>query len=208
MLPGSIVAGVLLLHLALFFLVNLRNVIRGSAARRGKEVYAEVERPKGPMMSLTALGTLAFFVEALAVVYLGFSGQLYEVLLPPRSSAPLESSVQVLGLAMMSAGFLTFVWSVIVRGRHSVSWEMPEDHALITSGPYRHVRHPSYLGYFLMFAGLPLAWLNPIALIPLFAIPGYAKIAVFEEELLTQRFGDEYRRYIESTGRFLPRLDR
>ena len=105
----------------------------------------------------------------------------------------------------MGVGFLVFIWSVVTRGRHSVSWEMSDEHALITWGPYRHVRHPSYLGYFLMFSGLLLTWLNLVALIPLVAIPGYAKIAVTEEELLKQRFGDAYMRYMESTGRFIPK---
>jgi protein-S-isoprenylcysteine O-methyltransferase Ste14 len=205
MLPGSIVAGVLLLYLALFFAINLQNVIKGSRMRRGKNAYAEVDRPGGLLMSLSALGTLAFFAEALFTVYAGFTGQVYLLVSAIQLEFPSASSVQVLGLAIMGAGFLVFVWSVIARGRHSVSWEMSDDHALITWGPYKYVRHPSYLGYFLMFTGLLLTWLNLVALIPLVAIPGYAKIAVTEEELLKQRFGDEYLKYMESTGRFIPK---
>ena len=205
MLPGSIVAGVLLLYLTLFFAVNLQNIIKGSRVRRGENAYAEVDRPRGLLMSLAALGTLAFFAEALLAVYAGFTGQVYLLVSALQLEFPSASSVQVLGLAVMGAGFLVFVWSVVARGRHSVSWEMSDEHALITSGPYRYVRHPSYLGYFLMFAGFPLAWLNLVALIPLVAIPGYAQIAVTEEELLKQRFGDEYLRYMESTGRFIPK---
>jgi protein-S-isoprenylcysteine O-methyltransferase Ste14 len=173
--------------------------------RRGKNAYAEVDRPGGLLMSLAALGTLAFFAEALLTVYAGFTGQVYLLVSVIQLEFPSASSVQVLGLAIMGAGFLVFVWSVIARGRHSVSWEMSDDHALITWGPYKYVRHPSYLGYFLMFTGLLLTWLNLVALIPLVAIPGYAKIAVTEEELLKQRFGDEYLKYMESTGRFIPK---
>ena len=56
-----------------------------------------------------------------------------------------------------------------------------------------------------MFSGLLLTWLNLVALIPLVAIPGYAQIAVTEEEMLKQRFGNEYLMYMESTGRFIPK---
>ena len=205
MLPGSIVAGILLLYLTTFFLVNLRNVIKGSRTRRNKKTHEEVERPRGLMMSMAALGTLAFFAEALMVVYVGLTGQVYRFIPVLQLEVPMGSSVQILGMAVMGAGFVIFVWSVIARGRHSVSWEMADDHALITLGPYRYVRHPSYLGYFLMFSGLFLTWFNLVALVPLVAVPGYAQIVVTEEGLLRQRFGEEYIRYMESTGRFIPK---
>ncbi len=108
----------------------------------------------------------------------------------------------------MGSGFFLFQWSVVARGMYSVSWAMGEDHRLVTWGPYRYVRHPSYLGYFLMFVGLLLTWLNPVALMPLMAIPGYVKVAATEEELLVMRFGEEYLKYQKAVGRFLPRLTR
>jgi protein-S-isoprenylcysteine O-methyltransferase Ste14 len=70
------------------------------------------------------------------------------------------------------------------------------------------VRHPSYSGYFLMFIGLALMVNNPAVLVPILAIFGYAGLVDAEERLLTARFGDEYRRYAEATGRFTPRLPR
>ena len=103
---------------------------------------------------------------------------------------------------------LFFACSVVARGRYAVSWGMTETHRLFTWGPYRHVRHPSYLGYFLMFFGLFLVWLNAIALIPLVAIPFYVRVSEKEEVLLVHRFGEEYLRYREATGLFLPRLRR
>jgi protein-S-isoprenylcysteine O-methyltransferase Ste14 len=106
----------------------------------------------------------------------------------------------------MALGFLLFIWSVVARGRYSLSWAMPRDHALVTWGPYRYIRHPSYMGYFLMFLSLPLIMLNPVALLPLTGIPGYLSVARREEELLIQRFGEEYRDYMDRTGGFLPRI--
>jgi len=44
-----------------------------------------------------------------------------------------------------------------------------------------------------------------LAMIPFIAIPGYIQITIIEEKLLEKRFGDEYRRYQQTTGRFLPK---
>ncbi len=195
----------MLLYLLAFFSINTHNVISGLRARKGMRTYTELERPKGLFMNLAALGTLVFFVEALLFVCLGLTGLgSYIRIRPFQLSFAHDLYVRAVGVVVMGAGFTVFVWSVVARGRYSVSWEMPEVHRLVTWGPYRFVRHPSYLGYFLMFVGLFLTWLNLVSLVPLMAIPGYVKVTVTEEEMLIQRFGDEYRKYRETTGRFLP----
>ena len=82
------------------------------------------------------------------------------------------------------------------------------EHAtLVTSGPYRWVRHPFYLGA----AGAMLA--NSLAMANGFvAATGALALALIaartrkEEENLILRFGDTYRDYMRRTGRFLPRL--
>ncbi|MFP3939717.1 MAG: methyltransferase family protein [Thermoanaerobaculia bacterium] len=82
------------------------------------------------------------------------------------------------------------------------------DHALVTTGPYRWVRHPLYTTGFLLFLGVGLmagSWF--LLLFTLLA--GVAiRFAVVpaEEEALVERFGDAYRRYMAGTGRLLPRL--
>jgi len=204
--PEAFFARVLLLYLLAFFSINVHNVIRGLRARKGMRAHAELERPKGLFMNLAALGTLVFFAEALLFVCLGLTGLgLHLRIRPLQLSFAHDLYVRAAGLVVMGAGFTVFVWSVVARGRYSVSWEMPDSQRLVTWGPYRFVRHPSYLGYFLMFVGLFLTWLNLVSLIPLMAIPGYVKVTAKEEEMLTQRFGGVYREYQETTGRFLPR---
>jgi protein-S-isoprenylcysteine O-methyltransferase Ste14 len=81
---------------------------------------------------------------------------------------------------------------------------MAEDHRLITTGPYALVRHPSYLGYFLMFIGFLFTAQIIVALAPLAAIPGYVSVVREEEEMLLMRFGDDYVEYAERIGRFIP----
>jgi protein-S-isoprenylcysteine O-methyltransferase Ste14 len=81
-------------------------------------------------------------------------------------------------------------------------------HELVTSGPYRWVRHPLYttaLAMFLSVGLLQASWIvllfSAVAalLIRLFVIPA-------EERQLLAKFGDRYRAYMQRTGRLLPRV--
>jgi len=132
-------------------------------------------------------------------------GLSYDLVLPvfiDLSSTQLEFG----GLLVMVLGYAIFLWSVNARGRYATSWQMPVDHKLVDWVPCRYVRHQSYLGYFLMFIGFLLLWNNALALIPLIAIPGYMVIIFHEEEILVARFREEYVKYQENAGRFLPKI--
>ena len=203
----TVVAVFLSVCLGVFFSVNLHNVLKVHGRRGEVKIYAEVERPSSFVVGVAAVGTAVYFLEALLYPILVFSG-LASALhsFPLGFQFPFIFYTQVLGLVLTSVGYFVFVWSVIARGRYAVSWEMPEDQRLVTWGPYRYVRHPSYLGYFLMFLGLFLLWPSLFALFPLLAIPGYYQAAFEEEKLLARRFGDEYVKYQKKTGRFLPRV--
>ncbi len=205
MLSYSLISSIVLFYLSIFLVVNLHNIIGVQRPKRGAKGAKDVARPGDLFLTLAALGTIAFFFEVSVFMFLGFLCP--DVLrMSPQLMFPLDSCVQVIGLALMGGGFLLFIWSVLARGRYSVSWHMPEDHRLVTWGPYRHVRHPSYAGYFMMFAGFCMTWLNALSLVPLVAVPGYLRLVDVEEELLVSRFGEEYRYYIDRTGRFIPRF--
>lgn len=208
MVPGFAASAALLGLLLLFFGVNLHNVVTGARARKGKASGAEAPRPSGLWATLASIGTISFFFEATVYGFLGLLGYgdpVQTVLVPIPG---LFGAVSVLGLALVAAGVLVFLWSVAARGRYSVSWEMPDDHRLVTWGPYRYVRYPSYSGYFMMFLGLTLMINNPAILVPILAVAGYAGLVDDEKRLLVARFDDEYRRYAEATGRVTPRLRR
>jgi len=171
------------------------------------KVYAEVEHPPGFVVSLAAVGTIVYFLEVLLYLFLTFIGLIYALHdFPFHFELPFILHTQIIGLVLTSVGYLLFIWSVIVRGRCAVSWEMPENQKLVTLGPYHYVRHPSYLGYFLMFSGLFFLWPNLFTLFPLVAIPGYFSLTFEEERLLVQRFSDEYVKYQRKTGRFIPKF--
>ncbi len=82
-----------------------------------------------------------------------------------------------------------------------------ESHTLVTSGPYRWIRHPIYTSYFGLALSLFLLttnWFVGLALLALSIL--LASRVEGEEALLLERFGDAYRAYMQRTGRFLPRL--
>jgi len=80
------------------------------------------------------------------------------------------------------------------------------DHRLIQHGPYRWVRHPMYSTFLLMGLGWFLLTANGLIGIPL--VIGIVLVVLSriqnEEEVLIDLFGDEYRDYMQITGRFLP----
>ena len=80
-------------------------------------------------------------------------------------------------------------------------------HKLVTSGPYRWVRHPLYTvgsAMFVAFGMMADNWF--IALLGMLAFIGMAIRTPKEEANLIEKFGDEYREYMKRTGRFLPKL--
>ncbi len=206
MLIEVVIAIFLFVCLVVFAFVNLHNILL-IKRNSGDKVYAEVEHSSSLMVGFAALGTVAYFLEVLTYMFLVFTG-LFNLLYvsPFYFRLPFAIYMQFLGLTLTLVGYFLFLWSVIVRGSYAVSWEMSENQKLVTWGPYRYVRHPSYLGYFLMFFGLFFLWPNLFTIIPLSAIPGYYRVTFEEEKLLIQRFGSAYLKYQKRTGRFIPKL--
>ncbi len=110
------------------------------------------------------------------------------------------------GLGVITAVLLIVVYrslgtnltdTVVTRARHT----------LVTTGPYRWVRHPFYVAYMLAVTADSIVTANWFL-----ALTGLATIALFvirtrtEEQKLVEPFGVEYRSYMERTGRFFPRL--
>ena len=87
--------------------------------------------------------------------------------------------------------------TVVTRARHE----------LVTHGPYRWVRHPFYVAFALAMVADSLVTANWFL-----AATGAVAIALItirtrtEEQRLIDRFGNQYRQYMERTGRFIPRL--
>jgi protein-S-isoprenylcysteine O-methyltransferase len=117
-------------------------------------------------------------------------------------------ALRLLGLAVALGGAALLAWASAVLGRYLVhEAAVFEDHALITSGPYRFVRHPIYSGYFALLLGSALGLLNVwLLLLWPVSLLGILLQARSEEDLLASKFGPAYQHYAGRTGQFVPRL--
>ena len=83
-----------------------------------------------------------------------------------------------------------------------------EGQKLVTDGVYRTLRHPIYAGMWLWGLAQPLLihnWIAGFALLVTFT-PLYLLRMPREEQMMLERFGEEYRAYMERTGKVVPRI--
>ncbi|HXX88551.1 MAG TPA: isoprenylcysteine carboxylmethyltransferase family protein [Candidatus Acidoferrum sp.] len=207
MLMETVTACFLLICLIVFFSMNLHNVLVVHEHSDKKPQQAEVDRPSGLIFNAVALGTVVYFFEAVSYSLLILTSSISVMSVVAFTvSDGLAFHAQIFGMLLTAFGYFLFLWSVATRGKYASSWAMRENHRLVTWGPYRLVRHPSYLAYFAMFIGFLFIWPTWLSLIPLIAIPAYYQVTLQEERLLERRFGEEYLKYQQKTGRFIPRI--
>jgi protein-S-isoprenylcysteine O-methyltransferase Ste14 len=121
---------------------------------------------------------------------------------------PLLDVVRWTGLGVGMLGLLLLVWVQHSLGsRFSATLRVRRDQNLVTTGPYRTVRHPMYTALILLWVGL--AVISASWFILLWVLLGASGIirtrAPLEEAMMLEAFGDTYREYMRRTGRFLPR---
>jgi protein-S-isoprenylcysteine O-methyltransferase Ste14 len=110
-----------------------------------------------------------------------------------------------IGLAVYLAGLALAVWARVYIGRN---WGMPMtqkvDPELVTTGPYRRVRHPIYSGIILAMIGTAIA-VSLYWLVAVVVLGGYfIYSATVEERYLAERFPDSYPGYKRSTKMLIP----
>jgi protein-S-isoprenylcysteine O-methyltransferase Ste14 len=98
-------------------------------------------------------------------------------------------------------------WSIVLLGRFfSRTVKIEQDHRLIVSGPFRWIRHPAYTGMLIMDTSIVLGlgtWAGALAMFIVVLLAALYRIRV-EEKALLEAFGDQYRAYMQRTGRLLP----
>ncbi len=116
--------------------------------------------------------------------------------------------IRWLGVALFVAGGVLRLWPVFTLGRQfSGLVAIQPGHKLVTTGVYRIIRNPSYLGLLVNALGWGLVFRSGIGvLLALLNIPPLVARIRSEERLLRSHFGKEYDAYCARTSRLLPGL--
>jgi len=120
---------------------------------------------------------------------------------------PLNSVIFAAGVLVAASGLWLFRQSHIELGKNwSISLDLREGHQFVTSGLYRHLRHPMYTSIFLCALGQALVvpnWIvGPANLVAFFVL--FAVRVQPEERMMAEKFGDQYRSYLAKTKRLIP----
>ncbi len=124
-----------------------------------------------------------------------------------RIDIPLPTAVvKILGWLIFLLGMFVFAWAAFYLRRAFFGNVEPVSDKLITTGPYRFVRHPLYLGMIIstvgLIVGLKSIW-GLVGVVVLF-IPTAIYRAKLEEGAMALRFGKEWDEYVKRTCFMFP----
>ena len=140
------------------------------------------------------LSLLATIAGAYALQELGGSENAAAVLKP-------------VGLVLLALGVFLRFWGIIhLKSQFTRHVTVREGDAIVSTGPYRKLRHPLYTGLFLIGIGMALYFTSPIAaglggLLLAFTLN---KRMQHEEALLVEKFGTEYEQWMKQRARLIP----
>jgi len=131
----------------------------------------------------------------------------FDALGAARFATPLQAPLWWGGVALMAFGMLLRWWAVrVLAQQFTVDVTIRPGHALVRAGPYRWLRHPSYTGLLLTFAGFGLAlgnWGSLLATTAPVVLALLWRIQV-EEAVLREAFPAQYPAYARTTKRLIP----
>ncbi|HHX45683.1 MAG TPA: isoprenylcysteine carboxylmethyltransferase family protein [Chloroflexi bacterium] len=150
------------------------------------EMLAERARPHADRRTwdtalLVAMGLamLAEYVTASLDVRLGWS-------------PPMPLGVRLAGLAVAAVGYdVILVWAMASNAFFVATMRIQSErsHTVVSSGPYRFVRHPGYLGTLLLHLGVPFLLASSWALIPGVVAAGVLVVRTAMEDRAARRAG-------------------
>ena len=109
-----------------------------------------------------------------------------------------------IGIVVMLVGFSLVIlgWKQI----HKEYWSLEEGQGrLVKIGIYNYIRHPQYIGFFLITLGMMLEWFTlPLIILYVLLLFLYYRLAKKEENDMEKEFGKEYTEYKKRTKMFIP----
>lgn len=145
-----------------------------------------------------AVQALAFFVASFGPQHIALDPLGTKALVEAAAVAVLMATA--IGLFFAAARAMGRNWSLVARTR--------EDHQLVQTGPFAHLRHPIYTALFLVMVAIAIAFGHTGRLLiaaPLYALGTWLRVSE-EERLLRAMFGADHDAYAARVKRFVPRL--
>jgi protein-S-isoprenylcysteine O-methyltransferase Ste14 len=172
----------------LYFRLRSRTTERLDRRQEGAFILATLR----PIGLVTLLAIIGFLAAPTSVAW---------------AAMPLPAALRWAGVALLPMGGALIVWTVSTLGPNLTDTVVTRrDHTLVTSGPYRFVRHPFYDSVACLIVGSGLVSANAVALFGgLLVVTLLVVRTRREEDRLVARFGEAYAGYMRRTGRFVPR---
>ncbi len=123
-------------------------------------------------------------------------------------SIPLPLWGICVGTFLGVCGMAFLIWVHVHLGRlWSANLQVGNDHRLIRTGPYSRIRHPMYTALFTVYLSMGIVSSNySILVLTAMVVISIAIRIPKEEEMMIEKFGEEYRTYIKNTGCLFPKL--
>ena len=191
------------------FRIILPILIAAFAAHRGYYVKS-YSQPEDATLKKREEGIVSKIAGLLGMT--GFLSMIAFVVNPnwlAWADAGFPLSLRWAGVGIALLGFALLQWAQVTLGK---SWSdtprMMKEQALITRGPYRSIRHPIYTAFLLILGStlfISSNWLIGLCWIGMTILEVVSRVG-FEESLMLEYFGDQYREYMKKTGRLLPKV--
>jgi len=119
---------------------------------------------------------------------------------------PRDGPLALAGLVLFGFGIIVLVAAMRGLGRLYTSYlGIQREHHLVTTGPYKYIRHPGYLGEIMSMCGVGLSLSSIVGLVLGVVALGLVLVRIrSEEEMLIDNFVDEYQLYMKRTKRLIP----
>jgi protein-S-isoprenylcysteine O-methyltransferase Ste14 len=118
-----------------------------------------------------------------------------------------QNTLSISGIILIVTGIIFRIWSIYTLGKNFTAAVMfKEKHQLITTGPYRFLRHPSYTGAFFAIIGCAFlleTYLGALIAAACMFTAYYFRITA-EEKALVDFFGNDYKELQKRTYKMIP----
>ena len=189
---------ILLLLLLVAFVAH-----RGYYTKKYGRPESEASRAREKSLGQKAIDLLNVLALLTTAVYLVAPGVL------AWAALPFPEWLRWAGVGLAIAGFALLQCAHAALSRNwSDTPRLLEDQSLVTGGPYHWIRHPIYTAFLLILSAplfLSANWLVGSLWILSTALEVRSRVR-YEESLMAEQFGENYRDYMARTGRLLPRL--